>query len=440
MCDSLGSLLFYSNGCEIRDRFDNIMLNGDKLQEGVLEEFYCSTAGFDSPIVQGLLALPMPGDAKKYYLFYIDLDIVAYPGASSTLDPKRLFYSIVDMSLQNGLGEVTTKNALAIEDTLALARGQLTSVRHANGMDWWITVPKALSNCYYRFLLSAEGLSDTELICSGEEWDSSHGIGQAVFSPDGTKYARFNPWNGLHIFDFDRCKGELSNPISIDFPGDTFSAAGLSISPNSRFLYAAARTKLYQFDLEASNIPQSRILIDTLNLVDIPSFSAVFYLSQLAPDDKIYIAGISSHLFLHVINEPDSLGLACDFKQQEIEIPAFNFASIPNFPNFRLGATEDICDPMVSTNSTTTGQSSELSLYPNPATDHIYLDFGDIDYQIEDSSITIYDVIGKVLLFKENIRPNSRINISSIPSGTYFYKLQLNEKFFTVKKVFVIKP
>jgi hypothetical protein len=95
---------------------------------------------------------------------------------------------------------------------------------------------------------------------------------------------------------------------------------------------------------------------------------------------------------------------------------------------------------MVSTNSTTTGQSSELSLYPNPATDHIYLDFGDIDYQIEDSSITIYDVIGKVLLFKENIRPNSRINISSIPSGTYFYKLQLNEKFFTVKKVFVIKP
>lgn len=436
MSDSLGNLLFYSNGREIRDRFDNIMLNGESINPGIVEQFYS-----DNPIPQGTLTLPMPGHPEKYYVFNQDLDIVIYePDDYSTLDPKRILYSIVDMTQNGGLGAVISKNNVLVEDSLALVRGQLTAVRHANGKDWWIMSPQAQSNCYYLSLLTDEGIDDNQLFCSGKQWTREHGIGQAVFSPDGTKYARFNPRNGLHIFDFDRCIGELSNPISIDFSDDTFGAAGLSISPNSRFLYTAARTKLYQFDLDASNVPQSRILIDTLNLLNTPSFSAVFYLSQLAPDNKIYIAGISSHLFLHVINEPDSLGVACNFAQQAIEIPALNFASIPNFPNFRLGAANEICDPNSTTSTSTINESFEFTLFPNPASDYLFVDFENDNYDLSACNLTLFDMIGNMVMFTKNLVTNTRINISSVPPGTYFFQLRRKGEILKTKKMIVMKP
>lgn len=429
MCDSNGELLFYSNGCEVRDRLDNIMINGDSINPGILEQFYCSTGGFNSPISQGLLSLPMPGQPDKYYLFNQDLDIVSFPGISSTADPKRLYFSIVDMGLNGGLGEVVSKNNVIVEDSLALARGQLTAVRHANGIDWWVITPQALSNCYYLLLLTSQGITENKLICNGEEWNSSHGIGQATFSPDGTKYARFNPWNGLHIFDFDRCKGELSNGFSISFPEDTFGAAGLSISPNSRFLYAAARTKLYQFDLQATDVANSRMLIDTLNLVNVPSFSAVFYLSQLAPDNKIYIAGISSHRFLHVINEPDSLGAACDFRQQAIEIPALNFASIPNFPNFDLGALQEPCEPIVSTTEVMEKRElRQFQIYPNPSKDFISIkdESGILKGEVFD--FVVYNITGKKVFVNKGVRDKDQIFITNLPSGSYFFQIIHNGK------------
>jgi hypothetical protein len=135
----------------------------------------------------------------------------------------------------------------------------------------------------------------------------------------------------------------LSNAVTISFPDDEFYSAGVSVSPNSRFLYASLETRLYQFDLFSTDIPSSKILIDTLNLNTAPPFSSVFYLSQLAPDGKIYIAGISSHLYFNVINEPHNLGLDCDFVQNGIDLLAYNFVSIPNFPNYTLGEVDSLC-------------------------------------------------------------------------------------------------
>ncbi|MEZ4954084.1 MAG: hypothetical protein R2825_10960 [Saprospiraceae bacterium] len=54
-----------------------------------------------------------------------------------------------------------------------------------------------------------------------------------VFSPDGSKIARYYVTNGAYIYDFDRCNGEFlqtqsSSPCPIPNLG-----GGLSISPNS---------------------------------------------------------------------------------------------------------------------------------------------------------------------------------------------------------------
>jgi len=71
----------------------------------------------------------------------------------------------------------------------------------------------------------------------------------------------------------------------------------------------------------------------------------------LAPDGKIYIGGADS-ISYHIIHEPDSLGLACDFEQGGLVFPlAYPNPWFPYFPNYRLGALEGSeCDSIVSGN------------------------------------------------------------------------------------------
>ncbi len=421
MSDPSGQLLFYSNGCVIRDVSDAFMQNGAGINPGLVQDFYCQSGTFSSPVLQGGISLPCPSNPDIYYLFNLDLDIIAYD-TTTNLDPKRLYYQVIDMSMNDGLGAVIEKNKIAVEDSLALARGQLQAVKHANGTDWWIIVPKAVSNCYHLLLLTSNGIEHSKLECAGESWEVRHGIGQAVFSPDGSKFARFNPWNGLHIFDFDRCEGKLSNPIAITFPQENFQAAGLAISPNSRFLYAAARTRLYQFDLQAGNIPESRILIDTLDTQNFPAFGAVFYLSQLAPDGKIYIAGISSHQFYHVINAPDSLGIACDFMQNSVGLPALNFVSIPNFPNYNLGMADEFCDSTVSTDNSTLSRESEWTIFPNPADTYLVISKSSPLVESGILQFRLFDSIGNAL-FTTVFGTGQALDLPQLAKGIYIYQI-----------------
>jgi PKD repeat protein len=56
---------------------------------------------------------------------------------------------------------------------------------------------------------------------------------------------------------------------------------------------------------------------------------------------------INGVAYLHVINEPDSLGLACEVCQHCVELPSVNSFSMPNFPNYRLGHLEGSpCDTL----------------------------------------------------------------------------------------------
>jgi hypothetical protein len=192
--DSTGNqLLFYTNGCAIKNSLDEIMENGDSINPGIVQDYYCADngggtgSGSGSPVLQGALALPQPDSPNIFYLFNLDLDFVTYQDTITTLDPKRLFYHMIDMTLNNGLGAVVSKNQIAIEDTIALARSHLKAVKHSNGRDWWIIVPKAESNCYYLQLLTPDGLLEPKLECEGEEWEYRHAIGQSVFTPNGIR-------------------------------------------------------------------------------------------------------------------------------------------------------------------------------------------------------------------------------------------------------------
>ena len=65
-------------------------------------------------------------------------------------------YSIVDMTLDNGLGDITCKKyTLDMEQPL---QEKICATKHANGCDFWIIGKLHNNNTFYSYLLNDNGL------------------------------------------------------------------------------------------------------------------------------------------------------------------------------------------------------------------------------------------------------------------------------------------
>jgi hypothetical protein len=354
--DRNGNVLFYSNGNYIADRTNDTMLNGSGLTPGWFADSYGS-AGF--PISQGSIILPTPGQINKYYLFHVTGE-----NLSTSIQALNIFCTTVDMSLNNGLGGVISKNIPLFYDTLII--GEITAVKHANGRDWWLLSHRHNTNWFHLLLVAKDGISgpfDQDI--GGVNTFGSDG--QNVFSPDGHKYARYLYRDGLDIMDFDRCSGTFSNDIHITI-NDSADASGVAFSPNSRFLYVGSERYVYQYDMHAANIEASRVTVAVWDSFYSPNppFAITFFKGMLAGDGKIYFISPNGSDYLHVVNFPDSLGIACDFQQHSLYLQTYNAFSMPNYPNYFLGAeTGSICDSLVVLEEVNKTEPI-LTIYPNP--------------------------------------------------------------------------
>lgn len=417
MCDSVGKLLFYSNGCYIANSTHQMMVNGDSIGKDYLESSFCKTGG--NPLTQGMIALPKPGSNHLYYLFYTDIGNPYEGQPFFPLAPVTLYYSVIDMTLENGLGAVVEKNKIIVQDTFA--RSMIQAERHSNGKDWWILMPKSHSNCYWTFRLTKNGIDTVFKQCVGQVWGDRDPQGQAVFSPNSQKYARFNFFYGLSIFDFENTTGLLSQPVFAGFEQDTFYFSGLAYSPNSRFIYASCYSKLWQFDTWANDISASRILIGELTTPPDITQKTRFNQARLAPDGKIYIAGTNTHNHLHVINHPNCLGLECDLQQYAIELTAKNIYTMPNMPHYKYWNENDTC----TTVSVTTPKSDKramVKIYPNPTS-------GQISWTgPEEKAVTIrvFNLLGQIL-GERNVKENT-MDIGTLPAGIYRLQILTKER------------
>ncbi len=362
--DSAGNLLAYTDGCAIVSHSNQYMANGDSLNPGEQYDFNCFDGGY--PSSQSSIFLPKPGSDHIYYLFHL--------GINDNLYFQYLYCTKIDMAANNGLGEVLEKNQLVF-DTLSLGQ-QLTAVRHANGRDWWIVVPYSTindtpRNRYLKFLFSPYGIKGPFRQDIGDNWGYQYWSGQATFSPDGTKYARLNPTQGMRVFDFDRCTGKFSNPKAIYFPNDTLFACGVAFSPNSRFLYASLGGKIVQYDTWATNLAASRVTVAVYDGFMSPfPFQTTFFQLMLAPNGKIYGTVPSSADVLHVINKPDEKGLACEVEQHGLKLAHIHDWSIPNFPHYRLyNKPGSPCDSLgvSAAGGASLPQDWDIEVFPNPA-------------------------------------------------------------------------
>ena len=370
--DSTGNLLFYFNGIDVFSKEHFVMQNGAALN-------VYNFSGYDLP--QGAIILPYPGHPDQYILFHGVDGYVDIPGWTTSC--VGLYYSIIDMTYNNGLGKVTERKTPLFIDTLEY--GKLAVCRHANGRDWWMTVGKSHTNIFYSVLISPEGVNFVSSQAVGLVREDS--FGQASFSPDGTKYiisggfgAPPNSGQSIEIYEFDRRNGTLSDHQRIVFHDDNNTLMGSIISPNSRWLYAPSIQLLYKFDLWADSVESSKELIAEYEPFNDP-FPTPFMMGFLAPDDKIYIYTTSGSRTLHVIHKPDEPGTDCAFEQHGIRLPCYNSSSLPTFANYRLGPLDgSVCDTLGIDNDPVSWWR-----YEQDTLDPLAVEFRDLSYYEPDT-------------------------------------------------------
>lgn len=294
--DASGSLLFYTDGVTIWDRTHDTMPNGMNLTGHV------STT-------QSAMIVQLPGSTTLYYVFTVP-----------PFEGGNLSYSIVDMTLNGGLGDVVlaSKNT-PMPNRASLTCEKITTVKHCNGIDWWIITHDiaggAGSSSYRVWLFSAAGVNATPVVSSAgttivtSQPLMNQGYGWLTATHDGKKLVSpFYGANTVDIVDFDNATGIISNPLTMNGINEPY---GTEFSPNDQVLYVSAGIELLQFDftlVTAAAIQASQIVLDT----DQSDPSSPFRAVRMAPDGKMYISRMLNP-YLSVINFPDVQGTGCGY-------------------------------------------------------------------------------------------------------------------------------
>ncbi|MEZ4920746.1 MAG: hypothetical protein R2792_16715 [Saprospiraceae bacterium] len=328
--DSLGSLLFYTNGIEIRNRNGNPMPNGQGLNSGYFVTPSTMESGYGA--ANGAVSIPDPSGNNQYYLFHYSMDLNFLPD-SVDIFVYRMYYTTIDMNAYNTYGQVLTKNQLLQEGRFTLP----ALTKHANGRDWWLLFARENEPVYYTYLIHPDGISGPFIQETGPPFDEEEWLGGCNFSLDGSSYIRHDS-KGPRIFDFDRCTGTLSNERILEYPDGIITWYAVS-SPDSKTWYINYPGEVYSVPLESPDLSAS---FDSVAVFDghgcpIDFWYSTFGLPANGPDGKIYYASLGTTRCLGIMHAPDLPGWACDMEQHTL-LPRWNYASMNFAPNYRLGA------------------------------------------------------------------------------------------------------
>lgn len=421
--DRNGNLLFASNGIYVANALDDTMQNGLGLNP-CLYTTQMTSHGLALP--QGNLVIPFPDDSMKYYLFHESCDVIG-----ATFATLNLYYSVIDMSLDGGLGAVIQKNTVLLNDSLV--EGRIVGVKHANGRDWWVMVHQLNTGNMFKYLVTPQGISGPTIQSIGVPRDIW--FGQAVFNPQGTKFAYYEPYGDLDVCDFDRCSGLFSNIIHVDI-NDSAPGGGAAFSSSGRYLYLSSEKYVYQFDMFSPNIDSSRLVVGVYDGYRESGVYQNFYLAALAPNNKIYINTGNSSKYFHVINYPDSASLACGFVQRGMSLPRWDAFTMPNFPNYFLGPDPlTVCDTINAIQNPITSPVESFSLFPNPVREQMYINHSLKEPVLKVSIINTLGQFESVQFIQINNGEYLQIDLSSFASGVYYVQMKTAKQVVTRKIV-----
>lgn len=297
--DASGQLLFYSEGTQVWNRNHVVMPNGSDL-----------VANYYPTITQGVVAMPFLEDTTKYYLFTLE----GYQPNNQN-SKKCLRYSVIDMSLNSGLGDIVPGQKNILLDSFMSS--SLTTTR-GSGCFNWLLGHKQNEGRFVAYKIDASGIA--AIVSSSvsaqpfPEGDNPFGSQEMKVSPDHTKigwahclYA-YN-FGDIELYDFDNASGMVSNGRVLDTFWDSHAGVyGIAFSPdNQKFYYTNfSFSAIYQMDL--SLLPNLEAVKNSkINVSNIyQSYTGL----RLGPDNKLYA---KSPVYVSVINDPNAAGAACNF-------------------------------------------------------------------------------------------------------------------------------
>ncbi len=308
-------------------------------------------------------------DVKQYYFFIVGIKYWTTPPPSPEIGLK---YSLIDMTLNGGLGGIVAgmKNiSIPLGDT---AREQMIAIRHHNNHDaWLVVVNHGLTKKYLSYLITDAGISNTPVISNSMlpvHVVNYHGA--MKISPDGSTLVCSDSL--VELCHFNDTTGEItprflfrvdSNPL--------IYAHGIEYSINSKYLYLRNDAgpsslnesySIYQYDLR---------FIDSLQFVNskISLGSAGGHL-QMGPDWKIYSGTKNQIDSLNRINYPSQTGAMAGYEKNAVGL-------LGNTHNYSLPQFLQRYKAYIHHNGQCQSDSVHFSGDIWPPADSIHWDFGD---------------------------------------------------------------
>lgn len=323
MCDTNGNLLFYSMGDSVYNSNHHASMNSVGC--------YAWKQG-----AQSAISLPVPGSDSLFYIFT----------ARMHRYPNPMFYYIVDMSLNNGLGEIIDIDTLAAGYDAA---DQIQAVYLKNKEDYWIITRKYHEDKFAAFLVTSEGVNPQPVLSPAPNKDylGSDRMGFMKVSYD-KKYlvACFRPDVELYKFDVKTGSIEYLSKFrlrDIVFPNNpAYTTYNCEFSPCSKFmylggtLYADSNTHVFQMDMQYI---EDSVTFEQ-SIIEVGDGQGRHL--QLASDGKIYLFFRHAAFqppnpineYVGVIHDPGKHGLACNHQPNAFVFSQGNVCSA--FVNFAV--------------------------------------------------------------------------------------------------------
>ncbi len=321
VCDFNGRLLFYTDGSSIWNASGNVMPNGTRLT-GVAETAGWPTSTWSTS--QPAVIVPMPDSINKYYVF------------SLTQSEQRdsagwLSYSIVDMTLNSGLGDVVQGRKAKLIDTNLSEK--LIAIA-GDDCNIWLVVHSKTTNLFKVYEITNSGISTVPASFNvGALITKGYKTGTIKVAPDRKMLASCTE-NTLELFSFNPFSGTISNNLLLDFsPDPSVFYYTSSFSPDNSKLYVNKNygldsSILIQYDLSLST--GTAIINSEKRIAKLRSGNDL----KIGPDNQIYVGTGLAFDSLGAIQKPDLPGGLCTFKP--------NIIKLQSLTQWQLGMPNDV--------------------------------------------------------------------------------------------------
>ena len=284
LSDASGQIRAYSDGINVYNRNDLIMSNGAGL------------TGTNST-AQSALIVQQPNTPNILYIFTL---------GNSGLTP--LYYSVIDMNLNSGLGEVTAEKNVVLNAAFNM-RECLSAVTTCTEDTVWIVTKRWQSANFYAYPLTVSGVGAAVISSAGYAGgvSATDAIGTLSFHLDGNRLSVTYYGNGrVETYRFNKSTGAVQF-IATYFVGGAYDSKW-------------AENLLYIFP-NGGQVIQVNVCTDASVVIgNTPEVVAAMGTAFYADDGRIYISrGIYS--FLARINNPLVAGVGCGFVANAVTLP-----------------------------------------------------------------------------------------------------------------------